>query len=88
MANAIVIDELGILFKPLNDFLTALQQPDINTEAVAADAGKLLLAEIQNVPQIESVGIAGTAKDLQEKLQAVMTPLPSPTPTPAPAPGQ
>jgi hypothetical protein len=84
--------ELAVVIGPLNSFLTALQAPNVNTQTVVQDYTSLQLAELQNAPLIESIGIGGVAAAAQTKLNARIASLtapaatPSPIPSPAPAP--
>lgn len=64
--------ELALVLSPLNKFLTDLQQPGANTEAVVQEFGKLQLALLQNAPGAESVGVNGVAALLQQKLNGVV----------------
>lgn len=64
--------ELSIVLVPLNNFLTALQEPGVNTETVAQDFAKLQLAAINDIPQLEAVGIQQVAKDLQSQLDTLI----------------
>lgn len=64
--------ELPIVLKPLNDFLTVLQQPGVNVEAAAQDYAALQLAEIQNAPVEESVAINEVSAILQAKLATLV----------------
>lgn len=64
--------ELAIILKPVDNFLTALQQPDVNTETVVQDFAQLQLAAIQDIPALESVGIGNVAASLQTKLHSLV----------------
>lgn len=64
--------ELAIILKPVDTFLTALQQPGANTENVMQDFAALQLAAIQDAPAIESVGIVNVAAAIQAKLHALV----------------
>jgi hypothetical protein len=70
--NPIIAAELAVVVNPLQTFLSALQAPGANTETVVQDYAALQLAEIQNAPLIESVGIAGIAKAAQAKLNEAL----------------
>lgn len=67
--SSIVTAELPAVLKPLDNFLTALQQPGANTETVVQEFGKLQLAEIQNAPVEENIAIDVAAAHIQEKLR-------------------
>jgi hypothetical protein len=60
--------ELAIVLKPINDFLTALQQPGVNVAAVLQDFTKLQLEILGDVPALEAVGIGNIAAYLQQEL--------------------
>lgn len=64
--------ELAIVLKPVDDFLTALQAPGANTETIVQDFAKLQLAAIQDVPELESVGIGNLAGIIQAKLHGLV----------------
>lgn len=60
--------ELAIVLKPVDEFLTALQEPNVNIATIVQDFAKLQLAVIQDLPELEAVGIGGIAAALQKKL--------------------
>lgn len=66
--QSIASAELAIILKPVDDFLTALQQPDANEETVVQDFARLQLAALQDLPELEAVGINGVAAAVQKKL--------------------
>lgn len=68
--KALVSAELGVVLGPLDKFLTALQMPGVNTQAVIQQFGELQLAELQQAPLIESIGIQGVASAAQTKLHS------------------
>ena len=70
--NPLIAAELAVVINPLQKFLSALQAPGVNTESVIQDYTSLQLAELQNAPLIESVGIAGIAAAAQTKLNALL----------------
>lgn len=78
--NPIVAAELAVIIGPLNKFLTALQAPGVNTESVVQDYTTLQLAELQNAPLLESVGIQGIAAAAQTKLNALLANAATPAP--------
>ena len=63
--------ELAIQLGALNAFLTALQQPNANTQLVVQDFGKLQLELLASAPQAEAVGISGVAAAAQTQLNAL-----------------
>lgn len=67
------------LFAPLNNFLTALQQPGVNVQTALQQVGTLSLSEVLSLPGVESDVINLAAASLQAKLATV---LPSPAPVP------
>ena len=73
-------DVLAIIKGPLNNFLTALQAPNVNYQTVLQDFSVLQLAELQNGPAVQSVGISDIAAAIYAKLNAAPA---APAPTPA-----
>lgn len=81
-AQSLTAAELQVLFGPINTFLTELQRPDVNIQAVAQGWAQLQLAELQNEPLAQSVGISNIAAIAQAKINAIEAKL---TATPQPA---
>ena len=77
--------ELAIVIQPVNDFLTALQQPSVNTQTVIQDWAKLQLAVMSDIPALESVGIDQIAAFLQGKLNGWLASVATTNPTATPA---
>jgi hypothetical protein len=80
MSNAALAALESALLAPLNTFLTAARQPDVNTQTLAQNAGSLDLSELLALPGVESDLINLVAGAIQDKLNAAVTPLPSATP--------
>ncbi len=72
VADPIVTVELPIVLKPVNDLLTALQQPGVNTQTVFDDFKTALLQEMANSPAAQSALINVVAAQLQAKLNAAL----------------
>lgn len=70
--HALSSAELAIFLKPLDAFLTALQEPGVNTETLVQDYAKLQLDSLNNVPLAESTGINVTAAGAQAQLNAIV----------------
>jgi len=81
--------ELQVVLQPVNKFLTDLQQPGVNYQAVLQDFAALQLSVLSDAPVLQSVGISNIAAALQTALNnwvVSVTPAPAPAPTSAPAP--
>lgn len=78
--------ELAVFLPLLNNFLTALQQPGVNTQAVVQDYGKAQLEALGSLPQAETVGINTVAAAAQTQLNTIVTAGAAPEPTPEPTP--
>lgn len=70
--KGVLAAELAIQLGTVDMFLTALQQPNVNTEAVVQDFQKMQLNLLANAPQAESVGISGVAAAVQSQLNALV----------------
>lgn len=62
--------ELAVILNPIKEFLTALQQPNANVETLVSGFQIVKLAELQNIPAIESIGINNIAAIILEKLNS------------------
>lgn len=80
--QGVIAAELAIALGPINNFLTALQKPDVNIQAATQDFANLQLAEIQSAPLAESVGIQQLAALAQGKLQALVASVAAAAPAP------
>ena len=85
--NPVVSVELPIVLKTVNDFLTALEQPGVNTQTVVDDFKTAVLQEMINSPAMQSALINTIAAAFAQKLQAVQASVTAPAaPTPAAPP--
>ncbi len=66
----IIQAEVALFKGPLNDFLTKLQQPAVNVQAVVQDYVRLQLVALSQAPQAQSVAINKLAAMAQEALNA------------------
>jgi hypothetical protein len=83
--SSIAAADLQVLLKPVNTFLTDLQQPDVNVEQVVQDFATLQVAAITDAPVLETIGIQNVAAALQTALNNWVASLATPAaPTPAP----
>jgi hypothetical protein len=69
---AILQAELALFMKPLDAFLTALQQPGVNTQAAVQDYVQLQVASIGTLPAAETTAINTTAATAQTQLHAAL----------------
>lgn len=65
--------ELQVFLPILDNFLTALQAPGVNTENAVQDFAKEQLAAVQAVPQAETTGINTVAAAAQTQLNSLVT---------------
>lgn len=62
------------LLGPVNNFLTALQQPGVNIQTAVQQLGGLSLSEMLALPGAESALINLVAASLQTKINSALTP--------------
>ena len=83
----IVAADIQVILQPINKFLTDLQQPGVNYQAVLQDFAALQLSVLSDAPILQSVGISNVAAALQTALNnwvASVTPAPDSNPDAAP----